>query len=1439
MRKTITLLIALLALTVSSWATVTQQQIGSFYYELDDENHTATLIKDPNAANEWVSYSVSGDLVIPGTVNDGVDDYTVTTIGEKAFINGNMSSIVIEEGVVNIAENAFLFCSNYLTKATLPSTIESIGNYAFQSSGLTKITINATTPPTLGYDVFENVSSLVHIYVPSASVNAYKTAWSDYASIIEAAPVTVEWNQAKVASVYVYMSSGYANPQSQTIDDAIIVTANAPESGDYSQFSTYVDDEYHTSNTSISISNGGTITFAPASGKLKSIVIDCGYHENSDLLVEGSGWSWDGGEYSGQLIWTSATAEGASSVVLACSGASFYFSSISSIEFVFVAEEEQAPAVTTTTITWVSTDVESLGLADDDVDEFSPSKEIKGITASLRRIASDGNCSFTNRDLWMNNNSGELTFTASVGNISGIVITSDYIYTEPYNLPAGWTYDSEATTLTWAGAASSQVTLSGNMDFLVSSIEFTVESQAASSDPVSQGPVTWDFANDEELANLSLTEFENYYFSYSSTYGSEHNGPKAIDLKDIVATISATTDGAYASFSDNNNNSIILEAGGTLTFSTELGQFQSIVVNTNGGSGRESGDWKWDLTERTLTWAGTPANSVVLDDVFVDEITSIVFTFVSAAPAFTADITWDATEVATVSLYGGSFNTVVPGTAIDGITPSIMKTNDGYCYFDNSKIIMQNNGELIFTSSVGDIQGIVLTFDNTDSYSISDFPVGWTLDEGAGTLTWSGTAADEVSLSGNISCTVTSIEFDVIEEPAPVYPTPSGPSFIWQSRQVSHVPLNIDDNGASQTTHVIKNIITSLERTAAKTDQYDFCLFANNGINIKNNGTLTFRSIVGDLTGIVITCGYKYYADDLSEGWRYDSENGTLIWVGTPAETVTLSGHVDVSNISTIEFFYDPAPAPRKGETFFGIYNQYYQITGAHTAKLPAQDLNHTLQIPASVEDGGVTYYITEIDDYAFYGQAELPNVFGGANIAKIGAHAFDGCLQITDIDWYSDVLDTIGDAAFKDCKLMANFDCFTELPPVLGSNAFSGTTYLNRIRVNSASDYKSATNWEDYADKIYSTWENPAIGEEFFWHNQMTTNWYAVSSVSPVKEAKVLPYPAGVQAIYPRTLVGRLVIPEEITYLYQEYKVTSIGENAYKDSTRFYMVMIPQAVKSIESGAFLNCTGVETVQFLWDDPRGTVTWADAAEGAEFKTAASGETKICVPKGTLAAYQAWAPAWASCMVEGEILDIDVTASEDPDHVGRYYRTFYDSQTDYLMPPSVWAHAGYVEGGTFILSPVAFDGMVLPRGTAVVLESETPTYRLVPTGNTAPLYDGRNDLVGTDVDIPRTSVGNNGENVYVLNRQANIGGNLYVGMGMYRYTGTNLGAHKAYMILDSSTPNPAPRYLFKHENQTEGVENIQDSASCTKILRDGQLIIVKGDREYNVQGQIIK
>ena len=922
-------------------------------------------------------------------------------------------------------------------------------------------------------------------------------------------------------------------------------------------------------------------------------------------------------------------------------------------------------------------------------------------------------------------------------------------------------------------------------------------------------------------------------------------------IKDIVVMAS------YADVYNDNvhfNNSngwpgFSMSNNGLLTFTPASGKLTSIVITCYAGEEYlvpESG-WAWSEIQDgqgTLTWTSASeegAESVVLksnssNDLSSGPISSIVFTVKDAAAPVANTVTWTTPMVKSVDLYQYSGTAYAPlSVEMRDVTASISAGQSGaYAHFKtqgaNTNISLHDGGTLTFTSETREFESIVINFDSeNDGVGYANYPTEWNSIES--TLTWAATPTNSVVLEDALVSHITSIVFTYATAPEPD-PMPSGPSFKWDQRQVNHVKMNCE-YGETETTPVIKNIITSL----TKTSNIGNCYFGDWGYGqfeiMGGCGTLAFQSIVGDLTGIIITCSSVNYADDLSADWRYDSETGKLIWVGTPAETVTLSGNLKFT-ISSIEFFYDPAPAPRLGE----IINGFYEITGAHTAKV----ITAAGSIPDYIEDDEVTYYITEIGDYAYYNDQTEGCFYFGANIAKVGAHAFEGCSRAIEFTFRSTVLDEIGDEAFKNCKLLGwlNFD--TQMPPVLGSNAFSGDGFLNHINVypeiSVLNDYKAAAGWSTYADKITLSYPVPAtVGEQFFFDNQNTTNIYAVSSVSP-KEIKVMPYTAEVNALYPITRTGTLIIPEEASYLNTGFSVTGIGANAYKDSARFDVVMIPQAVKSIESGAFLNCTGVENVYFLWDDPT-QVTWADAHHGLDFATAASGNTKIIVPSGRLAAYQAWAPAWASCMMEGELLTI--TATRDPHYAARYYRTFYDSEHDYMLPPSVWAHAGYVQGDEFILHPVAFDGDILPRGTAVVLESETQEYRLIAVGNDAPLYTGPNDLIGSDVSFPRSDLGANADKVYVLGKQATINEQSQVGMGMYRYTGENLGAHKAYMILNtpSGQQNAPIRFLFKHEENATDVENLQDNSQCTKILRDGQLIIIRDGKEYNAQGQIVK
>ena len=133
----------------------------------------------------------------------------ISYVGNYAFYNTNLTSIVIPKGVTDINYDAFRWCYN-MTNVTLPNTLRNIYDNAFNDCGFSTIVIpenvehigewaffccnnleevycKAITPPSLGYSPFSQCSSNLQIYVPAESVDAYKSAegWSSYADRIE------------------------------------------------------------------------------------------------------------------------------------------------------------------------------------------------------------------------------------------------------------------------------------------------------------------------------------------------------------------------------------------------------------------------------------------------------------------------------------------------------------------------------------------------------------------------------------------------------------------------------------------------------------------------------------------------------------------------------------------------------------------------------------------------------------------------------------------------------------------------------------------------------------------------------------------------------------------------------------------------------------------------------------------------------------------------------------------------------------------------------------------------------------------------------------------------------------------------------------------------------------------------------------------------------
>ena len=157
-------------------------------YQLSVGEHTvAYTLKDQTIIGvipiDESTFKVNAVFMQCNSITNVTIPNSVTSIGEYAFNDcDNLTSIEIPNSVSVI--ESYAFASNHsLTSVTIGDGITIIGDYAFNScSQLRNVTLSATTPPSVGQDAFTSCASGLNIYVPCESVNAYVSAtnWSTY-----------------------------------------------------------------------------------------------------------------------------------------------------------------------------------------------------------------------------------------------------------------------------------------------------------------------------------------------------------------------------------------------------------------------------------------------------------------------------------------------------------------------------------------------------------------------------------------------------------------------------------------------------------------------------------------------------------------------------------------------------------------------------------------------------------------------------------------------------------------------------------------------------------------------------------------------------------------------------------------------------------------------------------------------------------------------------------------------------------------------------------------------------------------------------------------------------------------------------------------------------------------------------------------------------------
>ena len=151
-----------LFMTYSS--TPSEFTVGDLIYRVNDDQTSVTVIGHVDG------YNATGDLIIPESVSYEGHNYTVTTIGESAFLYCfYLTNLSIPNTVTTIEASAFAYCQGFTGDLVIPNSVTTVGYGAFQiCPGFDGDLIIGSSVTEIGDYAFNSCDGMTGtLYIPS------------------------------------------------------------------------------------------------------------------------------------------------------------------------------------------------------------------------------------------------------------------------------------------------------------------------------------------------------------------------------------------------------------------------------------------------------------------------------------------------------------------------------------------------------------------------------------------------------------------------------------------------------------------------------------------------------------------------------------------------------------------------------------------------------------------------------------------------------------------------------------------------------------------------------------------------------------------------------------------------------------------------------------------------------------------------------------------------------------------------------------------------------------------------------------------------------------------------------------------------------------------------------------------------------------------------